>query len=154
LAVRRLASVFGALRDNTGRVYAVTALIKARPISYNDLEEVCAIFHKGRKKVAGSGLIKSLAEREGALAKQLEEARTQAASRVQAAEAEAAKIAGEAEQAVRDMESKFRAQMADQVAKLEAEAKAKAASEAGAIANAAGPKVAGAVQEVLKEVIP
>jgi hypothetical protein len=40
--------VFGALRDNTGRVYAVTALIKARLLSYNDLEEVCAIFHKGR----------------------------------------------------------------------------------------------------------
>lgn len=55
---------------------------------------------------------------------------------------------------MRELESRFRAETAEMVAKIEAEARQKAEAEAQAISTAAAPKIAGAIQEVLKEVLP
>ena len=104
--------------------------------------------------MAVAGLIKSLAEREQELAKELEQASQLASVKVRDAEAKARKLVEAAEQAVKDLEARYRIQIADAVAKIEAEAKTRAQAEAGQIVNAAGPKVAMAVQEVLREVLP
>ncbi|GEM87245.1 V-type ATPase subunit subunit G family protein [Meiothermus granaticius] len=104
--------------------------------------------------MAGSGLIKSLAERESALTQQLEDARRAAENTVREAEAKAAAIAAETEAALREMEAQSRARTAEAVARIEAESKAKAEAEGASIRTAATSKIAGAVQEVLKEVLP
>jgi vacuolar-type H+-ATPase subunit H len=104
--------------------------------------------------VAGSGLIKNLAEREGVLTQQLEDARQMAENMIHEAEAKAAAIIAEAEAAVRTMEAQGRAQTAEAVARIEAESKARAEAEGASIRAAATSRIAGAVQEVLKEVLP
>ncbi|HEU4740320.1 MAG TPA: V-type ATPase subunit subunit G family protein [Meiothermus sp.] len=104
--------------------------------------------------VASQGLIKSLAEQEQELARRLEEARRAAQAKLSEAEAEAARIEQATQQSLREMETRFRAETAEMVAKIEAEARQKAEAEAQAISTAAAPKIAGAVQEVLKEVLP
>ncbi|MBF6594789.1 MAG: hypothetical protein IVW51_10110 [Thermaceae bacterium] len=104
--------------------------------------------------MAGSGLIKSLAEREQVLTKQLQDARLAGEAKVREAEARAAAVQAEAEQAIRDMEVRWRAQTAQAVVKIEADSKAKAQAEGQNIVEAAASKIAGAVQEVLKEVLP
>lgn len=104
--------------------------------------------------MAGSGLIKSLAEREQVLSKQLEDARAAGETAVRDAEAKAAATEAEAGAAVREMEARWRAQTAETVAKIEAESRAKAEAEGRRIREAASPRIAGAVQEVLGEVLP
>ncbi|MER3442975.1 MAG: hypothetical protein C4333_02185 [Meiothermus sp.] len=110
-------------------------------------------FTKGGK-VAGLGLIKDLAEREQALARQLEEAKQAAQAKIKEAEAQAAQIVAQAQDAVRELEGRMRAQTAEAVARLEAEAKARAEAEAQSIVQAAEARIEGAVKLVLGEVLP
>lgn len=102
----------------------------------------------------GSGLVQRIANTEKELAASLEEASRSARETLDNAKAEAQRLTAQSLAATEAWESQERQKLAQEIAQIQAAAKAEAAQEAAKIREGAAGNVNAATQKVLKELLP
>ena len=102
----------------------------------------------------GSGLVQKIANTEKELAAALEAAQRSARETLDNAKAEAQRLTAQSLAATEAWEAEERRKLAEEVAAIQATAKAEAAQEATKIREGAAGRVNTAAQKVLKELLP
>jgi hypothetical protein len=102
----------------------------------------------------GSGLVQKIANTEKELAAALELAQRSARETLDNAKAEAQRLTAQSLAATEAWEAEERRKLAEEVAAIQATAKAEAAQEAAKIREGAAGNVNAATQKALKELLP